>query len=329
MSYKPFDLQALYRFRTPGLDIKPELLGATHQFHIDGHLVQIALPKLKVVEDKDVLDLHCWQEIDGVRIPIEYSVGEIEVIVSIQNVKMLPILILEQRTNAYELVPSDLQDELRSTASSHTQLAERAVNIWARTLRWKTGNGRIVRGEFEGFDTGSGVTLIDAATKKRLWVHHEPIIIEVSAPVEDIQWNKAGISLAAGEEPPVFIDIFFDAEMHLMADDLRRALVDAAVSAETYIRYIVQEALPSDLGQSAKELIDKTGIAQLMEKIFSEALAQLGKSDIDKDTKAKIRELFKARNLAVHKGKLENVDKDTCSKYINAVRSLIGSSFDS
>ena len=324
MSHKPFDLQAQFKFRTPGLDIQPELVGAIHRFKLDENSVQISLPKLNKLEDKKILSLSSWQEDGDERIPIGYSVGEIEVTLSVAKQIALPISILERQPNAYEIVSSSMQDELKSIAASNTQLAEKAVSLWSRTMRWKTGDGYIARGEFKSINSGWGATLLDVDTKKRLWTYHEPIVLFMTSSVKTTDWELAGKSLADGEEPPVFIDIFFDAQMHLRAGDLRRALVDIAVAAETYIRHIVLEALPSDLSQSAKDLIDRTSISQLMEKLFFESLERLKKSEIASDVKTKIRELFKARNSALHRGKLENIDKETCTKYIDAVRGLLG-----
>ena len=191
-------------------------------------------------------------------------------------------------------------------------------------MRWKTGLWDIGREQSAGADTGWGTTLRDAESGRRIWTHHEPMLILLSASVSRDQWIAAGAAMASNQEPPVHEELFLDAHMHLALGEIRRAVVDAAVAAEVYIRSIVQAALPVDTGERARDLVDEANIRPVMTKVFPESLARLGKAALDKGTAAAIHQLLDDRNKVMHVAAQTRVNADKCATYLQAVRTLIG-----
>lgn len=240
----------------------------------------------------------------------------------------MPEGVLAQRPNARELLTEAQQDSLRTIADSHLKVATRAFERWARTMRWKTRSWRLGREELEVIRSGWGCHLRQAGTRNRVWVYHPPFIIYATPTVTLTQWTTAEAALAKGEESPVFVDLLLDAEMHLHSRDVRRATVDAAVAAETYIRAVVQRSLPSDTGEKVRDLIDQANIRPVMGKLYPEALDKLSPLKPDPHTLKTVHQLLDVRNKVVHLGDVAGVDAAKCRKYVDAVRRLLADEWD-
>ena len=313
------------RFRTANLTIEPSLTGAAHTFDFEEKRVSVTLPPAprQGREDSEVISLESWQEVNGEKVPLQYSIYEIAVVVSISDSYNLPIEMLDRPPNAYDLLSDVRQQTLKSMAEAHYATGERAFDRWARTMRWKTDQWSIARSRVEGVETGWGSVLRQEGTDKRLWVHHNPIVIHLEASVTADQWNFVQSTLLSSEQSPIFVDLLLDAEMHLAASDIRRAIIDAAVAAETFMRSIVQRTLPTGLGDRVREIIDEANVRRIMNKAFPESLALLGASAVDKDTMSDIHKLLDVRNKLLHTGLVIDIDAIRCSKYLKAVRKML------
>lgn len=321
----PVELEGWTAFHTPNLSIEPSLVGARHRFSFEGCTVTVGLPNAPRpdLDDQETISFSSWREVDGKKVPLMYSIGEVQVTVSIAGSHSLPSEMLDRPPNAFDLLVESRQRGLNALAMEHYLIAERAFDRWARTLRWKTGQWEILRDRAPGLATGWGTTLRHATTAKRLWVHHDTIVVHLKRAVTQDQWKLVQASLQAGEESAVFVDLLLDAEMHFAASDLRRAIIDAAVAAETYIRSTVQQTLPTGLGECARELVDEANVRPVMTKVFPESLKQLGAPSVDKGTMSDVHKLLDARNKLLHTGLVLGVDSARCEKYVRAVRTLL------
>jgi len=192
-------------------------------------------------------------------------------------------------------------------------------------MRWKTNQWRLARADSEGTETGWGCTLRQVGTGKRLWSHHSPVVVSGHRPLTLEQWEAVGAALADGLEPPIFVDLLFDARAHLEDGDINRAAIDAAVAAETCIRDLVQTALPEQLGQQARELIDEVNIRPVVMKLLPETMQQMGLTPLDKAQVSLIHELLDARNKRMHKGVAVKFDAAKCRKFIEAIHGIVDS----
>jgi len=93
------------RFKSRFLYIVPEIVGKSHEFTFDGHLVTISLPSLEKLtprEDLVKIEAHeqallyynSWREENGVEIPIAYGVGFVDMTINISKVISVPSEIL-------------------------------------------------------------------------------------------------------------------------------------------------------------------------------------------------------------------------------------------
>lgn len=325
------ELEAWAAFHTPNLAIQPELLAKAHSFMVDSRKVTVTLPAAPRANnvDDEIIRLTSWREAEGERVPLQYDVSQVSLVVAIPGNFRLPESILTRSPNAFDLIQPNQQEKLNKLADDHYRIAERAMDVWSRTMRWKTGHWRLARPERLSIETGWGSTLKQTATGRRLWIRSKTIFVSFDDPMTPRQWSAAGSALLAGEIPPVFVDLLFDAEEHFERGDLRRALVDAAVAAETFMRTIVQRALPSGLGVRARDFFDKANIRPVMTKLFPEALAQLQLAPVGKSDLNLIHELLNARNDLVHIGETKDMSDTNCRKYLDAVHALLSSQIGS
>jgi hypothetical protein len=129
--------------------------------------------------------------------------------------------------------------------------------------------------------------------------------------------------LQAGDDPPLHFELLLDAQMNLARNDTRRAIIDAAVAAETYIRATVLGALPPGVGPETQSILDEANLRPILTKAFPEAEQRLGRQARPKDVISRIHKLLDARNKVVHKGLMRDEYVRDCAKYLEAVSELV------
>ena len=121
---------------------------------------------------------------------------------------------------------------------------------------------------------------------------------------------------------PISVDLYFESLYHLHIGDLQRAVSDAAVSAESHMRIIVQESIPSGAGPELRRLVDEANIRPIIQRVYGESLSLSGYTGYAK-APSEIHELFDYRNKILHKGTVEGLTEVRCRKLISAVRDLL------
>jgi predicted transglutaminase-like cysteine proteinase len=114
----------------------------------------------------------------------------------------------------------------------------------------------------------------------------------------------------------------FDAIEHLKLGDLQRAVVDMAVSCESYLRLLIANNLPVDLLNSIKEYIDDVNIRPVLMKFVPEIFNEEERKRLQKIEGA-LNKLFDTRNDILHAGRAEHLTMPDCEKYLKATRELI------
>lgn len=307
-------LKSWDRFKTPNLRVDPGLLGAAHSFTHQGKSIRIALPTASEATNADRVKLDHWLEHD----PADYLIHSVDVSVSIPGTQTFPSAVLERPPNARNIIAPDEQQRLELLSKSTGQIAVEAFDLWIRCVRWKTGLGQFGRAAAVGPETGWTTRLRDMSSGKTVWIGKVTFISPARPSVTSNQWETIGIALAAGESPPVFVDLLFDAEMHIEAGDFRRAVIDAAVAAEAYIRFTVRSVLPGQMGEKSGKFM---AIRTVIKKLFPKALEQGGKPACT--LLSEMHEIFDDRNEILHGGRVADLTKEKCNKYIGSVRKLI------
>lgn len=313
-------LKSWDRFKTPNLRVEPSLLGAAHSFTHQGKSFKVSLPMASEATNSEKVTLDHWRgrDGDGQFEPMDYLIHSVDVSVSLPGLYTLPSVVLEQSANAFNTISAGEQIMLEQLAMTSGQLALAAFDLWLRCIRWKTGLARFGRAATVGPDTGWRNRLRDASTGNFVWTGKHRFVSPARPAISPVHWENIGIVLAAGESPPLFVDLLFDAEMHIEAGDFRRAVIDAAVAAEAYIRSTVRSVLPGRMGEESGKFMT---IKTVLKKLFPEALEKSGKPECN--LYSELRDIFIDRDKILHGGRVDDLTKEKCDGYVAVVRVLL------
>ena len=305
-------LKSWDRFKTPNFRVDPGLLGAFHSFVHQGRQVKVSLPQESEVNNTDRVKVDCWRggDREGEMEPLNYLIHSVDVSGVLPGETVFPSAVLAQPANALDLFTPEEQERLELLAATSGQLALAAFDLWIRCVRWKSGLSRFGRAATMGPETGWGNSLRDARTGNSVWLGKHRFVSPARSAISPVHWGSIGSALAAGESPPVFVDLLFDAEMHIEAGDFRRAVIDAAVAAETYVRTVVRSTLPSGLGRKAAQVIERQNIGNVLEHLFPEALALLGKPGYKPPSE--LKDMLITRNSIMHSGHVDDLSREKC-----------------
>jgi hypothetical protein len=114
----------------------------------------------------------------------------------------------------------------------------------------------------------------------------------------------------------------FDAEERISVGDYRRALMDLAMSCETFLRYKVLHSLPSKLKPAIVTHLEEANIRQYLTKFFPELLDKDEQRQFKK-LKSNLHSLFDRRNKLVHLGKGDGVDEQLCLRFVKVTDELL------
>lgn len=327
MEQTVLNLVSWNRFVPRNLSIHRELVGAAHQFNFEESQITIKLPTTQHLptepNQEGPLSFNCWKEVDGKKIPEQYHVNSVDIEVSIAEKITFPSKVLEVPPCAHEIIPETQQEHLNVLASKNSSVAERAFDLWIRTLRWKSDYSAIGRPEISGCESGWSTYLVAKPQEKRVWIAPSIHVVRGVCTVTPEMWEAVMASLKNGCSPPVYIDLMMDAAEHIKLDDLQRAIVDMAIACETFLRMIVARNLPDNIQSSVASYIDDANIRQVLEKFVPEILCNQGKNDLGK-IKSKLHLLFDTRNGIVHKGQTANLNKNLCESFLETTRKLVG-----
>lgn len=315
-------LKSWGRFKTPNLRVDPGLLGACHSFAYKGKSIKISLPIASEVANADRIKLDHWREREGDRQlePMDYLIHSVDVSVAIPGLHILPTAVLEQPANAFDIISPDEQNRLELLATTAGQLALEAFDLWIRCVRWKTGFAQFGRAATVGPETGWGIRLRDASSDKMVWIGTHSFVSPARSAISPVHWANMDTALAAGDSPPVFVDLLMDAEMHMEAGDFRRSVIDASIALETYVRTVVQSTLPDGIGEAARRFIDEGNIRPVLERLFPEALDKRGKAGFK--APSELHQILNDRNSIMHSGSVDALSREKCVRYVAAVRKL-------
>ena len=326
MALVELSLASWNRFLSRNLSIHPDLIGATHEFTYEQSRITITLPSSKHLPDEpnrgELLTFNYYREVGGNNIPLQYWVHAVDVTVSIPTKVSVPKEILDGPPNAFKVVSEKQQEHLNGLTVTYVIVAEKAFDLWLRTLRWKCDNSAIGRPEIMGFESGWSTYLIAKPNAQRIWIAPKVLHSKGSKMLTPVVWEEVRRSLISGDTPPIYIDLIMDATEHIKLGDRQRAVVDMAVACESFLRTLVAESLPHGLQNSIVTYVDDANIRPVLDKFVTDIL-DLTQQKALKKIRSRLHELFDLRNKLVHKGTGALVTIEKCHEYLEVAKKLI------
>lgn len=318
------EISSWNRFITRDFVITPELLGKSLGFTFRNHIIRIELPSSdKINRDKG------YDEMVSVRVrrsednePLEYEVHKVDVIVTFPMKHQIPSEVLTRNLIAYELFTSEEQEKLNDITWKHEVIAEHAFNYWIGVTRWITDNSNI--GQFERVDKLSDwrTYLMESKSEKKFWAGPAIIVVPRITPVTVQEWTRIEMIVKQGVNPPLFVELKHDGEMHLKSGDINRAVVDLARACEIFLRQSVYKMMPNDMSRDLVEYIERAPIHMYHEKFFPSVLTAKSKEDYKK-LSSRLKKLFESRNKILHEGKLQSLTELDCQNFVKVTNELL------
>ncbi len=312
------------------LQVLPELLGRAVTFTRGEATVRIKLPGSSEVSDSglyftgDPVDEFARVSAGsrrGENEICEYHIHEIVIFVDPKRRTEVPTEVLGMPPTQREKFSEGQRRELEEIVRTTELLVAQAFDLWIRTLRWKTMNGRICRPAISG-PSMQRTYVIDQASGHRFWASGRVLKVVGTRSITEKQWNDTEQSLALGVNPPIWFDLFFDAGEHLELKDLNRTVVDLAMCCEVYMKHQILVGLPKGLSSSVRKHIERARVRERGYRMFEETLPA-ALIERFRPLRDSLDALFEARNVVVHQGANPNLTDLACERYLSATKELI------
>ena len=322
MVTRDIKLNSVSKVGITNFSILPEVLGATVTFIHDKYEVTIALPTECDDESASVSRTF----VDSGELS-RVEIGSFIVKVRNKGKVTVPVEMLSSNCNAYELAGQDLTNNLEKRVSEYHSIANEAINVWLRCLRWKRNDWRVGRynSSVGLYIDVSEVSLVDRESDKKIWGGPLHYTAPGCTAISKECWEATANSLKNNEFSPVHYDLLFDAESHLRNGEIKRALVEAAMAAEILVRTIVESRIPDNINSKIKGHIERVSIRTVFESFLPENLDNSQREILTKDNeklKNGIIRLFRDRNTIMHSGVIDGLDRELCSCHIKNVKTL-------
>jgi hypothetical protein len=312
------------RFITRNLAAAPEVLGKEHRFTFENRTVSIKIPSIDQADRgkgyDEVVSVRTRRAIDNE--PLEFHIHKVDVEVSIPNIVSVPAEALDRPPNAYDLFSDEEQKRLSKIAEQHQSVAEKAFEYWIRVTRWVCDDSRIGQDQVEDFRSGWGTYLIDTERNTGIWTPGHTIYVSKYKSLNLEEWREIQSKLSENSQPPIYVELKYDAEEHIRLGDYRRSLIDMAIACETFLRISVLQSLPKDLNPKLSVYIEEANINQYINHFFAEIIDETANKQFKK-IKSDLHSLTKRRNDLVHMGKDDGIDEKLCLRFLKVTQELL------
>jgi len=312
------------RFLIRNLAVAPEVMGQEHIFPFENSTVSIKIPSIDQVDRgkgfDEVASVGARRTVDNE--PLEFNIHKMDVEVSIPITVSIPLEVLDQPANAYDLFSDEEQSRLNKIAEQHQSIAEKAFEYWLRVTRWVCDDSRIGRDQVEGFRSGWSTYLIDTERNTKVWIQGHVFHVSKYKTLKPEEWQEVQSRLSNGSQPPIYVELKHDAEESIRLGDYRRSLVDMAMACETFLRLAVLQKLPAELNNKLVSYIEEGNISQYIDKFFPEVIDEAANRQFKK-LKSDLFMMFDRRNKLVHMGKDDGIDEILCRKFLKVTQELL------
>ena len=309
--------------------VAPELVGASHEFLFEGRNVTVSLSSRYYFESGDQPD----KSVETIARCVNWRGNEcfkISASVIFVTVELLPsdgINVDEEMIRSdknlkkrfWECNPDARYLEAGEIVS---RIASHAFDYWCCVARWKTCFSYVGLPN-ERHDQHPGLRYVASIDPlEHVAVFNGPMVLNSLPAVGAVSWNGIRVALTQAEQPPIWIDLFHDAVRRKEIGDIRGAFIGAAVSAESYLRHKLIQAvsfLPEDETPNRRriEFWNMTDVLKKLNKVGTTRALGLNSNQF-----ATLKSSFNIRNSLLH-GKTLVIKEDDLSSFLLVLKAMV------
>lgn len=313
-----FDVYATRDEPISGLQIRREL------FHAEHHIpVEHGTLRLKMADDtptrggRILVTREEWVE-DGDESTTWYGVGEL----NLRLADSAPV-VFEGHEDQFNSNVIYEKGDARELLERFEQQFRTGLDRWKRQIAWVANSSALSPADIR-FGADSDGTLgmkIFRVDDDRLWHSYGGSIkFYGSAKLTKVHWDRIQSNLAAGLDPPIWAETYIESQRRLKAGDIRGAILSCAIACETVVRAVFWMHIEGEVPSFIQSEIDKLNVGGLLSRW--KELSGLDNAGTKAVNMSRVRELFEARNAAIHLGRLP-VDSERVAKLIADVGKFI------
>lgn len=311
------------------LHINPELLGGEHRITLENRNIIVSLPATysdPTIDNPSMFRTEAatgraWNGAECT----EISINTITLYVPLEDQE---IFAAGYCSETQQSEPSNLpppngnQEAIDNLHRKIFALAARAFEYWSRVIRWQTQDALL----------GAPVANIDSHFGASGFVMLDPLriiksgifIIEITmhSALSMTEWNRIQNILQAGEQPPLWIDAYHDAQRREKVGDFKGALLEIAICIESFLRKKLMDSLkPLPLSEVAiHKSVERWNISDILKN--HKKISTLNEINFTQETIDCLKETFEARNAIMH-GKTTQFSFSQLKLTLSTVRKII------
>lgn len=287
-----------------GVAVPRSLMSFQHEFMFYGLSVSVTFPAAHMVPSDPMYDEHnAW--VPAALVSVPEGLGElwvpIHMVVSVSgNPSSIPpsFVASEEWTNLSTAGSPD-PFESSNIRGVLVDVLDDAFEYWLRVVRWQVHSavaGRELRARARSYPR-----LLDAVTGVEITGSGFTFNFEEPSVLDERTWLNVSSLLKQGEQPPLALEYYFDGIYQLGLGDVRRAVLDLAISVELHMKREVARLLPQELHPKLKREVTNLSAFKYRDTLFKAHLPNdLGPRY--SSIKPALTSLAKARDDIMHRG---------------------------
>ncbi|WP_170520320.1 hypothetical protein [Ruegeria atlantica] len=310
-----------------------ELLGNEHKFSFEGREIVLKLSKRYFSSDDDEPDQEAskiarcvgWSKEPSGKRAVHISIEKLFLTVQVldsDDIDVASEMVISEAKTSDLFWEKNTPQRFQEAGRKLSNIASRAFDYWCRVTRWKTGLSYFGL-PLERHEAHPGWRYLASVDPlEYVASFNDTATIHVLPSVTVQEWEVIQESLQAGVQTSLWIDTFHESNRRLAAGDVRGAYLDAAVSAESFIRHKLMQsvaALPAT-ETAIRKRIESWNMTDVLSRF--DKISTLSSLDLSREQLANLRSVFDTRNAIMH-GKHVDLKEAELKVMLKSVKALV------
>ena len=319
------DVESEYRqrFSIEGFVSDGLIPGKIHNFNFEQFTVSVEIPPIC---KKSIFERDRHPRFDEAAVPFMWDRDGSIMAVDISEIRIklleLKISVPREVSETPHINAGLFSEEQRRVMDDYTDnlhiVTNRILHYWIRVMRWKAQSHLFE--EYRGSPKRSpdGGALFNVHNQSRYYMPKISRTVSMGSNkvIEIGEFDEAGEALRIQLEPPIWSEYFSSSFREMRDGDGNAAILNLAIAAESLIRSHIEDRMPEGLPKGFADSIQRINISNILSATTKFGLPKLGEL-------INLRLLFEMRNLVMHRGKDERIDRKIFGMCASSVRSLI------